>query len=112
MLKKIARAMTDNEQKMILHVALACAIVCKHAKQAEVNGDSVKALRMSVCERVAEFFHAFPDRQILKEEIIAIKNNILNCYVKEMPAISVIRRYSKVSRFTYFRLSERTETFP
>lgn len=54
MLKKIARSMTENEQKMIMQLVLTCAIVCKYAKKAEMNADLVKSLRMNVCERLAE----------------------------------------------------------
>uniref|UniRef100_A0A8R1DW73 DRIM domain-containing protein n=1 Tax=Caenorhabditis japonica TaxID=281687 RepID=A0A8R1DW73_CAEJA len=92
MLKKIARSMTENEQRMILNVTLFCAIACKHAKKAEVNGSLLKNLRMNVCERLAEFFHAFPDRKIEKEEILVLKSDVLKCYVEEMPRVSVIQR--------------------
>ena len=57
MLKKIARSMTSNEQKMILQVILTCGIVCKYAKKADnINSDAVKNLRMNVCERLAEVY--------------------------------------------------------
>ncbi|UMM18432.1 hypothetical protein L5515_014504 [Caenorhabditis briggsae] len=92
MLKKIARSMTGNEQRMILKVILTCGIVCKNAKKAEMHSDLVKALRMSVCERLSEMFHAFPDREFSKEEIVAIKDTIFRHYVEEMPLVSVIQR--------------------
>ncbi|KAF1766322.1 hypothetical protein GCK72_006279 [Caenorhabditis remanei] len=93
MLKKIARSMTSNEQKMILQVILTCGIVCKYAKKADnINSDAVKNLRMNVCERLAEMFNAFPDREFSKEEITVIKNTIFLHYVEEIPLVSVIRR--------------------
>lgn len=92
MLKKIARSMTVNEQKMILHVILTCGIVCKHAKKAEINSEIVKVVRMSVCERLSEMFHAFPDRDISKEEMTVINSTVFNHYVKETPLVSVIQR--------------------
>ncbi|CAB3405042.1 unnamed protein product [Caenorhabditis bovis] len=95
MLKKIAMSMGDNEQRIMMHIILACAIVTKRG-QASSNCDAIKSLRMSVCERLAEFFQAFSSRPIERDEMRVIKCSVLEAYLKDLKATNVIERHAQL----------------
>ncbi|CAI5441423.1 unnamed protein product [Caenorhabditis angaria] len=109
MVKKIARSMTENEQKMLMYITLTCGIVSKFAELSMPNLDVVKTLRMSVCDRLAEMFHAFPDRQLLSEEVRILKDVIISSHLNDLQKSTVVERedsnYLPVVPFSVVKLA-------